>query len=151
MGTSIERTSNVVDIYKLADAYEMPADTIDGMTPEAVHEGISRAVNRAREKGGPTLIEIKTYRYKGHSMSDAQTYRSKEEVKEYQQHDPIDKVILTLKKNNWINDAEIEAMEEKIKTIVNESVAFAEESPYPEPEELYKDVYVEENYPFIIE
>ena len=68
MGTSIQRTSNVVDIYKLADAYEMPADIIDGMSAEAVHNGVSRAVNRAREKGGPTLLEIKTYRYKGHSI-----------------------------------------------------------------------------------
>src|ERR1700753_1750010 len=89
MGTSVERTSNVVDIYKLADAYEMPADSIDGMSAEAVHEGVSRAVKRAREKGGPTLIEIKTYRYKGHSISDPQKYRTKEEVDEYKSKDPI--------------------------------------------------------------
>ncbi len=70
MGTSVERTSNVVDIYKLADSYEMPGDSIDGMSAEAVHEGVSRAIKRAREGGGPTLLEIKTYRYKGHSISD---------------------------------------------------------------------------------
>jgi len=87
MGTSIQRTSNVVDIYKLADAYEMPADIIDGMSAEAVHNGVSRAVNRAREKGGPTLLEIKTYRYKGHSISDPQKYRSKDEVDEYRGKD----------------------------------------------------------------
>ena len=76
---------------------------------------------------------------------------TKEEVKEYQQQDPIEKVVNTLKKNNWIDDAGIEAMEEKIKAIVTESVQFAEESPYPEPDELYKDVYAEPNYPYIIE
>lgn len=70
MGTSVERTSNVTDIYKLADAYDMPADKVDGMSPEAVHEAVARAVKRAREGDGPTLLEMKTYRYKGHSMSD---------------------------------------------------------------------------------
>ena len=84
-------------------------------------------------------------------MSDAQTYRSKDEVKQYQAQDPIDKVLATMKSNKWIDDAAIEAMEEKIKALVNESVQFAEESPYPEPEELYKDVYAEPNYPYIIE
>ncbi len=92
MGTSIERTSNVVDIYKLADAYDMPADKVDGMTPENVHENVARAVKRAREGGGPTLLELKTYRYKGHSISDPQKYRSKEEVDEYKDQDPILKV-----------------------------------------------------------
>jgi pyruvate dehydrogenase E1 component alpha subunit len=92
---------------------------------------------------------MKTYRYRGHSMSDAQTYRTKEEVKEYQKYDPIEKVIVTLKENGWIDDAGIEAMEEKVKAIVDESVKFAEESPFPEPEDLYRDVYVQPDYPFI--
>jgi pyruvate dehydrogenase E1 component alpha subunit len=83
MGTSVERTSNVIDIYKLADAYEMPADKVDGMDPEHVHDAVARAVKRAREKGGPTLLEMKTYRYKGHSISDPQKYRRKEELDEY--------------------------------------------------------------------
>ncbi len=83
MGTSVKRTSNITDIYKLADAYEMPADVVDGMSAETVHESVSRAVKRAREGGGPTLLEIKTYRYKGHSISDPQKYRTKEEVEEY--------------------------------------------------------------------
>ena len=82
MGTSIERTSNVIDIYKLADAYEMPSDKLDGMTPEIVHEGVARAVKRARDGEGPTLLEMKTYRYRGHSVSDPQKYRSKDEVEE---------------------------------------------------------------------
>ena len=151
MGTSVERTSNVHDLWKLGLAYDMPSKPVDGLTVEAVHDAIEEAAARARRGDGPTFLEMKTYRYKGHSMSDAQTYRTKEEVKEYQQQDPIEKVIATMKKNNWITDAEIEAMEEKIKALVNESVQFAEESPYPAPEELYKDVYVEEGYPFITE
>ena len=88
MGTSVKRTSNVIDIYKLADAYEMPGDVVDGMSAETVHEAVSRAVKRAREGGGPTLLEIKTYRYKGHSISDPQKYRTKEEVEEYKGKDP---------------------------------------------------------------
>ncbi len=82
---------------KLADAYDMPADTVDGMSPEDVHNAMARAVTRAREGGGPTLLEIKTYRYKGHSMSDPQKYRTKEEVEEYKQRDPIDHVLNVLK------------------------------------------------------
>lgn len=151
MGTSVERTSNVHDLWKLGLAYDMPSKPVDGLTVEAVHDAIEEAVARARRGDGPTFLEMKTYRYKGHSMSDAQTYRSKEEVKEYQQQDPIEKVVATLKKNGWITDSEIEAMEEKIKAIVNESVQFAEESPYPDASELYLDVYAEPNYPYIIE
>lgn len=112
---------------------------------------MEEAVARARRGDGPTLLEMKTYRYKGHSMSDAQTYRTKDEVKEYQQQDPIDKVLDTLKTNKWIDDAGIEAVEARVKALVDESVQFAEESPYPEPEELYKDVYAEPNYPYILE
>ena len=96
MGTSVARTSKVLDIYKLADAYDMPADTVDGMSPEDVHNAVARAVNRAREKGGPTLLEIKTYRYKGHSMSDPQKYRTKEELEEYKEKDPIEHVLKVL-------------------------------------------------------
>ena len=151
MGTSVERTSNVHDLWKLGLAYDMPSKPVDGLTVEAVHEAIEEAVARARRGDGPTFLEMKTYRYKGHSMSDAQTYRTKEEVKEYQKADPIEKVIDTLKKNKWIDDAGIEAMEEKVKALVDESVKFAEDSPYPDASELYNDVYMEPNYPFIQE
>lgn len=151
MGTSIERTSNVVDIYKLADAYEMPADTIDGMTPEAVHEGISRAVNRAREKGGPTLIEIKTYRYKGHSISDPQKYRTKEEVDEYKGRDPLTQVLRTILDNDLATQEEIDTINHRVDEMVNASLKFAEESPWPDDSEVLKDVYVDQNYPFIVD
>ena len=151
MGTSIERTSNVVDIYKLADAYEMPADKIDGMTAEAVHEGVTRAVNRARQGEGPTLLELKTYRYKGHSVSDPQKYRTKDEVEEYKNQDPITKVTKTILDNNFATEAELKAIDDKITLIVDASVKFAEESPWPDDSEVYKDVYIDQNYPFIVD
>ena len=129
MGTSIERTSNVVDIYKLADGYEMPADKIDGMTAEAVHEGVARAVKRAREGDGPTLLEMKTYRYRGHSVSDPQKYRTKDEVEEYKNQDPITKVTHTILNNKYATEAELKAIDDKISGIIDGCVKFAEDSP----------------------
>ncbi len=151
MGTSIERTSNVVDIYKLADAYDMPADKVDGMTPETVHESVARAVKRAREGDGPTLLELKTYRYKGHSISDPQKYRSKEEVDEYKDQDPILKVRKTILTNGFAAEADLKIIDDRINEVVEESVKFAEESPWPDDSELLKDVYVDQNYPFIVD
>ena len=99
-----------MDIYKLAEAYEMPGDSVDGMSPEAVHEGVSRAVKRARDGEGPTLLEIKTYRYKGHSISDPQKYRSKEEVDEYKHRDPIQQVLETILAKKFATQEEIDAI-----------------------------------------
>ena len=151
MGTSVQRSSNVVDIYKLADAYEMPGDVVDGMRPETVHEAVARAVKRAREKGGPTLLEIKTYRYKGHSISDPQKYRTKEELEEYKAKDPIQILLKTIRENKIVPDEEINAINERVDKAVEESVKFAEESPWPNDDEVLKDVYVDTNYPFIVD
>jgi len=151
MGTSIERTSNVIDIYKLADAYEMPADKIDGMTPELVHESVARAAKRARDGEGPTLLEMKTYRYRGHSVSDPQKYRTKDEVEEYKDQDPITKVRKTILENSFATEAELLAIDDKINTIVEGSVKYAEDSPWPDDSEVYKDVYIDQNYPFIVD
>jgi pyruvate dehydrogenase E1 component alpha subunit len=151
MGTSIERTSNVIDIYKLADAYEMPSDKLDGMTPEIVHEGVARAVKRARDGEGPTLLEMKTYRYRGHSVSDPQKYRSKDEVEEYKDQDPIIKVRKTILDNNFATEAALQEIDEKINGIVEASVKFAEDSPWPDDSEVLKDVYIDQNYPFILD
>jgi pyruvate dehydrogenase E1 component alpha subunit len=151
MGTSIERTSNVSDIYKLADAYEMPADKVDGMTPENVHESVARAVKRAREGDGPTLLEMKTYRYKGHSISDPQKYRSKEEVDEYKDQDPISKVRTTILENGFATEEFLKEIDTRIDAVVEESVRFAEESPWPDDSEVLKDVYIDQSYPFIVD
>jgi pyruvate dehydrogenase E1 component subunit alpha len=149
MGTSVERTSNVVDIYKLADAYEMPADTLDGMSAEAVHDAVTRAVKRAREGDGPTLLELKTYRYKGHSISDPQKYRTKDEVEEYKGRDPIQMVLKTIYEKKYATEQEIAAIDKRVEDAVNQSVKFAEESPWPNDDEVYKDIYRQVDYPFI--
>lgn len=151
MGTSVQRTSNVHDLYKIGCSYEMPSFQVDGMSCEAVHEAVAEATERARKGNGPTLLEMKTYRYKGHSMSDPGTYRTKEEVEEYKLKDPIERVLTTLKENKWITEKQIEEIEARVKAEVDEAVQFAEESPYPDASELYKDVYVQEDYPYIMD
>lgn len=151
MGTSVERTTNVMDLKKLGSSYEMPSHTVDGMSPEAVHEAIEMAAERARKGDGPTLLDIRTYRYKGHSMSDPQKYRTKEEVREYQSKDPIEHCLSVIKENKYLKEEEVKEIQDWVKAEVEGAVKFADESPYPEPEELYKDVYKTEDYPFIIE
>ncbi|MBK8684001.1 MAG: pyruvate dehydrogenase (acetyl-transferring) E1 component subunit alpha [Bacteroidetes bacterium] len=149
MGTSVERTSNVLDIYKFADAYDMPGDSVDGMKPENVHYAIERAARRARDGEGPTLLEIKTYRYKGHSMSDPAKYRSKEELEEYKEKDPIEYVLRMIRENNLATEEQITEINEKIKMTVDDAVEFAENSPWPDDNELYKDIYLQADYPFV--
>ncbi len=149
MGTSVERTSTVLDIASMADAYDLPGDSVNGMSCEEVHKGIERAVRRAREKGGPTFLEVKTYRYRGHSMSDPAKYRTKEELEEYKEQDPINAVLKTITDNKWATEDQIEQINEKVRLEIEEAVKFAEESPYPDDSELYKDIYVENDYPFI--
>jgi pyruvate dehydrogenase E1 component alpha subunit len=94
-------------------------------------------------------LDIKTYRYKGHSMSDPQKYRTKEEVAEYIEKDPIDHVLRVIKKNKWLTEKQIEGIQTEVKDLVEESVQFAEESPYPDASELFKDVYTQEDYPYV--
>jgi pyruvate dehydrogenase E1 component alpha subunit len=151
MGTSVERTSNVKELYKLGHGFEMPSKAVDGMSCEAVHEAIAEAADRARRGDGPTLLEMLTYRYKGHSMSDPAKYRTKGELEQYKAKDPIEQTLNTLKDNKWISEKEIEDIDKRVKELVDESVKFAEESPFPTEDELYKDVYVQDDYPYIIE
>ncbi|MGY6561744.1 MAG: pyruvate dehydrogenase (acetyl-transferring) E1 component subunit alpha [Luteibaculaceae bacterium] len=149
MGTSVERTSNVTDLSTLGASFEMPSESVDGMSPEAVYYAVTRALERARRGDGPTLLDIKTYRYKGHSMSDAQTYRTKEEVAEYQKIDPIEVVLRKCLEEEWLTEEEVESIKENVKAVVEESVVFAEESAEPGPEELYTDIYYQKDYPYI--
>lgn len=151
MGTSVERTSNVTNLYKLGLAYDMPSEPVDGMSVEAVHDSIYKAAQHAREGKGPYLLEINTYRYKGHSMSDPAKYRTKEEVEHYKSLDPIEMVLKTIREKKLAAENEIEVINKKIMDTVDDSVKFAEESPYPDPSELYKDVYVQSDYPYIME
>ena len=150
MGTSVERTTNVMDIYKIACGYDMPAEQVDGMSCEAVHESMEKAATRARDGDGPTFVELKTYRYRGHSMSDPAKYRAKDEVLEYKKIDPIEVVKATILKKKWMSEADFEKIEEEVEKEVANSVEFADNSPFPTADELYDDVY-ETEYPFIVE
>ena len=151
MGTSVERTTNVTDLSKIGLSYEMPSRIVNGMRPEDVHDAIEEAAARGRRGDGPTLLDIRTYRYKGHSMSDPQKYRSKEEVAEWMEQDPIEHCLNVIRENKWMTEKEIEATEEWVKKEVAESLEFAENSPYPEAHELYEDVYTQTDYPYIKE
>jgi len=149
MGTSVERTTNVEDIYKLGLGYEMPSEPVDGMHPLSVHNAVTAAAERARKGDGPTFLEVRTYRYKGHSMSDPQKYRTKQEVESYKQQDPILQVLDDIKKKKYANEATIKEINDRVKKQVDECVEFAENSPFPDDAELYKDVYMQPNYPYL--
>ena len=148
MGTSVKRTSNVHDLYKIGLAYDMPSEPVNGMDPAAVYEAVSRAAEHIRAGKGPYYLEIKTYRYKGHSVSDPAKYRTKEEVQEYKDVDPVKIVEMKLIKE-FEAEEEVKKIKELIKNEIEEAVQFAEESEYPDPSELYTDNYVEPDYPFI--
>jgi pyruvate dehydrogenase E1 component alpha subunit len=149
MGTSVGRTAKVQDIYPLADAYGMPGDVVDGMSCEEVHMAIDRAVRRAREGGGPTFLEVRTYRFRGHSMSDPAKYRTKEELEEYKEKDPINQVLKVILESGYATEEQVEQINEKVRLEVEECVRFAEESPWPDDNELYKDIYATPDYPYI--
>src|SRR5690606_7739187 len=146
MGTSVQRTTNMMDIYKMGLAFDMPSKPVDGMDVVAVHNAMDEAVQRARRGDGPTFLEIRTYRYKGHSMSDPAKYRTKDELEKYKGLDPLVTIKATIVKKKYANEKWFEEVDEEVKQIVNESVQFAEESPFPDVSELYKDVYAQEDY-----
>lgn len=148
MGTSVERTTNMMDIYKIGLAYDMPSAAVDGMQCETMHEAMKEAVERARKGDGPTFLEVRTYRYRGHSMSDPAKYRTKEEVEDYKSRDPLEVTRQKILDFKFLTQEDLDAMEARIHDVVMESVTFAEDSPYPSAEELYSDVYAEPNYPF---
>lgn len=151
MGTSVARTSNVTELYQLGEAYDIPSFPVDGMNVEAIHEAVAEAAERARKGDGPTLLEFRTYRFKGHSMSDPQKYRTKEEVEEYKMKDPIEQVLKTIQDNKIMTEDEISEINARVKKKVTDAVKFAEESPWPEGEVAFQDVYVQEDYPFVME
>jgi pyruvate dehydrogenase E1 component alpha subunit len=151
MGTSVQRTSNVHNLHTLGEAYDMPSESVDAMKVEEVHNAVAKAAERARKGEGPTLLEFRTYRYKGHSMSDPAKYRTKEEVEAYKRRDPLEQVKLSMKKYGFGDDDYFAAVEKKVKAQVAECVTFAEESDFPDPGEVYDDIYVQEDYPFIKE
>jgi len=149
MGTSVGRTASHEDIWKLGLGYEMPSRPVDGMNPVKVAEAMHEAIEHARKGNGPTFLEMKTYRYRGHSMSDAQHYRTKDEVSEYKKIDPITQVLDVIKKKKYATDDQIKAITDDVKKRVAECEKFAEDSPYPDKQQLYDMVYEQEDYPFL--
>ncbi|MAU89160.1 MAG: pyruvate dehydrogenase (acetyl-transferring) E1 component subunit alpha [Flavobacteriaceae bacterium] len=149
MGTSVARTSNHQEIWKLGLGYEMPCEPVDGMNPVPVAKSIHKAITYAREDNGPSFLEMKTYRYRGHSMSDAQHYRTKKEVEDYKKIDPIFQVKEVILKNKYATLKQLDEIDLRIRERVNECEKFADDSPYPEKNVMYDAVYEEKNYPFL--
>jgi len=143
MGTSVSRAAAITELHQRASSYDMPGIEVDGQDVVAVKQATDDAVARARRGDGSTLLEIKTFRYVGHSMSDAAsgTYRSKEELDASRQRDPISMLETRMRDLGMIDDAGIAAIEAEIATVVADAMQFAEESPEPEPGELFTDVY----------
>ncbi|MEM6841085.1 MAG: pyruvate dehydrogenase (acetyl-transferring) E1 component subunit alpha [Bacteroidota bacterium] len=151
MGTSVARTSNVRELYTLGEAYDMPSFPVDAMNVENVHIAVEEAAERARKGDGPTLLEFRTYRYKGHSISDPAKYRTKEELEGYKEQDPIVQCMHAILEKEYASEEELKAIEKKVKDQVEESIKFADESPFPPAEEALQDVYMQEDYPFILD
>jgi pyruvate dehydrogenase E1 component alpha subunit len=145
MGTALERASSIHDIYKRGASYDMPRDVVDGQDVLAVRKATAEAIERARKESMPTLLEIRTYRFMGHSMSDAVsgTYRTKEELEQYLKRDPITLHRQRMEEAGEITPAEVTAMDEEIKKIVQDSIDFAEASPELPLEALMEDILVE--------
>jgi pyruvate dehydrogenase E1 component alpha subunit len=127
----------------------MPCGPVDGMNPVEVAEAFDEAIQRARRGDGPTFLEMKTYRYRGHSMSDAQHYRTKEEVKEYKKIDPITQVLDIILREEYATEEAIKVIDKRVKDLVAECEKFADESPYPDKSVMYDVVYEQEDYPFL--
>jgi pyruvate dehydrogenase E1 component alpha subunit len=151
MGTSVARTSNVTELYQLGEAYDMPSSPVDAMSVEAVHNAFEEAAERARKGDGPTLLELRTYRYKGHSMSDPAKYRTKEEVEEYKGRDPIEQVKEVILDKKYATVEELKEIDKRLKADVVKAVEFAEKSEFPPASDAYTDVYAQEDYPFVID
>jgi pyruvate dehydrogenase E1 component alpha subunit len=148
MGTSVERSSNVTELYRLGSSYEMDAERVDGLCVQSVHRSVSKAAEKAR-KGIPSLLEFVTYRYRGHSMSDPGNYRTKEELETYKGQDPILKLKRRILEAQVADPNVLDALDKKTKDVVADAVAFAKESPFPDPATVYKYVYKQESYSFL--
>jgi len=142
MSVSVERSHAVKDITKKALAFDIPAENVDGQDVLAVREVVGKWVNYAREGNGPSFVVANTYRYYGHSRSDPRVYRTREEEKFWRERDPIIIFSNKMKEQNILTEEEINAIEEEVRKEIEEAVEFAINSPYPEPEELYTDLYV---------
>src|SRR5438552_6480851 len=149
MGTSIERSTNMKEIYKIGYAYYMPSYPVDGMDPAKVAKAANLSIERARHGKGPSFLDVRTYRFRGHSISDSETYRSTEEVEQDKKKDPILRIKKLILINQWASEKQLEYFEEKAKPEVGDCVKFAEYSNFPHREQMYEFVYKQKNYPFV--
>ncbi|XOD68483.1 MAG: pyruvate dehydrogenase (acetyl-transferring) E1 component subunit alpha [Flavobacteriales bacterium AspAUS03] len=149
MGTSVKRSTNLEDIYKIGLGFDIPSALVDGMDPVKVAEAAYEGIERARKGEGPTFLDIRTYRYRGHSISDAGIYRTKEEIKQYKEQDPILKLKNLILQNNWSSTEQLKTVEDEAKEKAEECAQFAEASDYPPVEQMYKLVYQQADYPFL--
>ncbi|MCA8870042.1 MAG: pyruvate dehydrogenase (acetyl-transferring) E1 component subunit alpha [Rhodobacteraceae bacterium] len=144
MGTAMKRSTSTPDIYTRGQAFGIPGEAVDGMDVLAVKAAGEKAVAHARAGNGPYILEMKTYRYRGHSMSDPAKYRSREEVQKVRQEkDPIDHVRDLLVGGKHATEDELKTIDKEIKAVVNESAKFAQDSPEPDISELWTDIYAE--------
>jgi pyruvate dehydrogenase E1 component alpha subunit len=144
MGTSVERSSAETHLYKRGASFQIPGEEVDGMDVLAVREAAARAAEHARSGKGPYILEMKTYRYRGHSMSDPAKYRTREEVDEVRKtRDPIEHVEERMEKLGYADEAALKAIDAEVKRIVAEAAEFARTSPEPDAADLYTDVYLE--------
>ena len=144
MGTAIDRSSSETKLHKRGISFNIPGEEVDGMDVLAVKAAAERAAEHCRTGNGPYILELKTYRYRGHSMSDPAKYRTREEVDEVRKtRDPIDHCEELLEKNGWADEAALKAIDADVKRIVADAAEFARTSPEPDPSELYTDVYTE--------
>ena len=145
MGTSQQRSTSSAEIWERGKAFGIPGEAVDGMDVLAVKDAGERAVKHARSGDGPYILEIKTYRYRGHSMSDPAKYRTREEVQKMRdERDPIEQVRNILLENKYATEDDLKAIDKEIKQVVNDSAEFAKNSPEPAPEELWTDIYATE-------
>lgn len=143
MGTSVKRSTAFTDLYKKGESFGIKGVRVNGMDLQEVYSAMSEAAEFVRSGQGPILLEIKTYRYRGHSMSDPAKYRSKEEVEEYKIRDPLTDIKNKILKDAYATEDGLKEIEKKIKVLINEASEFAENSPLPDEAELYTDVYTE--------
>ena len=142
MSSAVKRVCSVQDIAVRGKAYNMPSEIVDGMDLLKVKEAVGKAVEKAREGKGPTLIECKTYRYHGHSRSDPKVYRTKEEEAEWKKKDPIEAFKKKILAKGVMSEEEIGNLDKDVKRRVEEATEYAVNSPFPSPDTLTDDVYV---------
>nr|WP_316353537.1 pyruvate dehydrogenase (acetyl-transferring) E1 component subunit alpha [Candidatus Trichorickettsia mobilis] len=142
MGTSVERSTAMTDLYRKGESFAIQGLQVDGMDIEAVYAATRQATEFVRAGNGPMILEMKTYRYRGHSMSDPATYRSKDEVEQYKDRDPLAEVKQKILDKKYASAEDLKLIEKKVKEIIQEAVSFAELSTAPAEHELYSEVYL---------